>query len=172
MKYLGPWARLEGLYIEVLNGSAEERLAFRRAGNDEKLLFLVERALDQGKMWCQGVYQTDDGKFCLAGALSRLSLVHEIKVRHADTYLKRAIRERRGCKERPAVEIPDEIETFNDSCTSFEDVAAVLARARVLAREAASPRQRELAVKRVRRQRRSRAGKSVCRVRRDMEYAA
>jgi hypothetical protein len=84
-------------------------------------LSYMEDFFQNGANWTQGVYHAANGSKCLVAAADHVRVTPIDDAKH---WLRVAIAERAG---------PMSIEQFNDSSPSFEQVAAVIARAKQLA---------------------------------------
>jgi hypothetical protein len=88
------------------------------------VLDMLERRLGQGRCWSAHYYEDYHGRFCLMGALGRIRRNRGVGDR-AGVFLRRAIFE--------AVGKPMAIGRFNDTRQGYEQIHAVILRARELA---------------------------------------
>jgi hypothetical protein len=115
----------------------QERAKLSTRESVETLSYIEEYFLD-GKNWAQGVYQGAGNTRCLVGAAEHC---RSCSIDDAKHWLRQAIAERTG----GAIAT---IEEFNDS-QSYEEVAAVISRAKQLALTTYSPAQLPVPVARV-----------------------
>jgi hypothetical protein len=90
----------------------------------------MEKFFAGGARWTQGTYNRQDGAKCLVGAANHVQRTTGLKLADPKYWLRRAIAEREG-----SVGPIMGIETFNDSRTSYSEIAPVLSRAKQLASE-------------------------------------
>jgi len=116
----------------------QERAKLSTLESVETLSYMEEYFLD-GKNWAQGVYQGAGNTKCLVGAAEH---VRTSTIDDAKHWLRQAIAEHTG----GAIAT---IEEFNDRQDSFEEVAAVINRAKQLALTTYSPAQPPVPVARI-----------------------
>ncbi|HVB15428.1 MAG TPA: hypothetical protein VNF04_02740 [Stellaceae bacterium] len=90
----------------------------------------METYFSGGAKWTQGAYHRGDGTKCLVGAADHVQRAAGIKLADPKYWIRRAIAERQG-----VVSPVLGIESFNDSRTSYDEIAQVLTRAKQLALE-------------------------------------
>jgi hypothetical protein len=107
------------------------------ASKTVRMLDLMEEFFDSGKNWTKGVLRAWDGRLCLVGAVWDARKSSGISGDRTEYYLHRAVRERL----KGPIGVPRRYEQvvmyYNDRCDGYEDIAALIRRARELAREAA-----------------------------------
>ena len=109
----------------VFSGYRERRVSLTGEESLATLLHM-ENFFQDGANWTQGVYNAANGAKCLVGAANHVRVT---SIDDAKYYLRRAIAER-GKTGLFA------IERFNDASPSFDEVAAVIDRAKQLAASA------------------------------------
>jgi hypothetical protein len=88
-----------------------------------QMLDLLEEFFDGGKRWISGKFHDDEGNRCLVGAMRHLRAKNKISGDGTAYYLCDAF------ADRPYLGVID----FNDNCQSYEDVRAVIEKARARA---------------------------------------
>ena len=100
------------------------------------VLDMMEFFFRDGAMWTKNTWQSRDGKCCLMGAVWFIRRQTGVDDDRVPEYLVRAIRPK--FRRRRLKTIIDIISEFNDDCTTYSDIAAVICKAKALA-EADAP---------------------------------
>jgi hypothetical protein len=113
-------------FLVNFHQAREETRTSLTATDSAKMLKLVEGFFQNGHKWTKGAYHRGDGTKCLVGAVQHLRANKVVPIDDAEFWLRKAIEERR-----PGSGMA--IESYNDSCASYQDIATLLGRAKQLA---------------------------------------
>jgi hypothetical protein len=112
--------------FKIAKQAHHEKRTRLTAADSAKILSGVEGFMQNGQKWTKGAYHRDDGTKCLVGAIKHLRANKLVPIDDAEFWLRKAIDERR-----PGSGMA--IESYNDSCASYRDIASLLGRAKQLA---------------------------------------
>jgi hypothetical protein len=114
----------------------------------QMLDMLLEFFGEEGQRWITGEWHDDHGNRCLASAMAHLRAVMKLRGDTAGDYLRAAIPPDSVLLPRGVLLVSyGPIEDFNDDCRSYEEIRAVILKARDLA-QAEFDRQRKPAAAR------------------------